>query len=329
VFFDGPGPGMAGALAKAGLIYDLSSAYTKYKWPIYDWAKAGVTYDGKVYGIPDQIEEVGLYYNKTLFSKLGLSAPTDLASLQRAAKKLKGAGVIPFAAGNKEGWEGGHWLSMSLANEVGPKADAELIANKSSWDSTGVRKALSVWYDFAKAGYLPPSPNAISYDNSNALFYSGKAAMDPTGSWLIADLAGAKLKFDVGFVPFPGASGAGLFSTDVGGGNFVSASTKNPDAAMKFLSWLTTEQHGRHEVAELTIPAFPVDAAGVKVDPLFQQVIAGTAKYVKGTGDVGYNIDVNETDVFNNAMYDGVQAIVSTQKTPEQVAKQLQAAATK
>lgn len=329
VFAYGPGPGMAGALAKAGLLYDLSSAYTKYKWPIYDWARPGVTYNGKLIGVPDQIEEVGLFYNKDLFARLGLSAPTDMASLEKAAAKIKQAGIIPFAAGDKEAWEGGHFLSMALANEVGPKADASLIANKTSWNSPGVVKSLTTWSQFAKDGYLPPSPSAISYDNSNALFYSQKAAMDPTGSWLISDFGAAKLKFDVGFVPFPAENGAGIFSTDVGGGNFVSATTKNPSGAVKFLNYLTTAQHGKWEVDQYTIPAFPLDASAEKVSPLFRQVIAGTSKYVKGSSDVGYNIDVNETDVFNKAMYDGVQGLLSRQSTPTQVAQELQAAAAK
>jgi raffinose/stachyose/melibiose transport system substrate-binding protein len=329
VFAYGPGPGMAGALAKAGLLYDLTSAYAKYKWPIYDWARPGVTYNGKLIGVPDQIEEVGLFYNKDLFAKLGLPAPTDLASLQRDAAKIKQSGVIPFAAGDKEAWEGGHFLSMALANEVGPKADAALIANKSSWNSAGVVNSLSIWSQFAKDGYLPPTPSAISYDNSNALFYSQKAAMDPTGSWLISDFDAAKLKFSVGFVPFPARSGPGIFSTDVGGGNFVSAATKNPAAAVKFLNYLTTPQHGKWEVDQYTIPAFPLDARAEKVSPLFRDVITGTSKYVKGASDVGYNIDVNETDLFNKTMYDGVQGVLSRQSTPVQVAKQLQAAAAK
>lgn len=329
VFAYGPGPGMAGALAKAGLLYDLTGAYAKYKWPIYDWARPGVTYNGKLIGVPDQIEEVGLFYNKDLFTKLGLSAPTDLASLQRDAAEIKKAGTIPFAAGDKEAWEGGHFLSMALANEVGPTADADLIANKSSWNSPGVIKALNTWYQFSKDGYLPPTPSAISYDNSNALFYSGKAAMDPTGSWLISDFDAAHLKFQVGFVPFPAESGAGIFSTDVGGGNFVSAATKNPTGAVEFLNYLTTPQHGKWEVDQYTIPAFPLDASAEKVSPLFRDVITGTSKYVKGSSDVGYNIDVNETDLFNKAMYDGVQGLLSRQSTPAQVAQKLQAAAAK
>lgn len=139
---------------------------------------AGVTCNGELIGVPDQIEEVGLFCNKDLFDKLGLPAPTDLASLQGDAAKIKQAGTIPVAAGDKEAWEGGHFLSMALANAVGPKADADLVANKSSWDSAGVVDSLSIWSQFAKDGYLPPTPSAISYDNSNALFYSQKPAMD-------------------------------------------------------------------------------------------------------------------------------------------------------
>ena len=52
VFNWGSGPGYAGALAKAGLLYDLTDAYAEHKWPIYGFAKDQVTFDGKVVGIP-------------------------------------------------------------------------------------------------------------------------------------------------------------------------------------------------------------------------------------------------------------------------------------
>lgn len=327
LFTYGPGPGMAGALAKAGLLYDLTSAYAKNKWTIYDWARPGVTYQGKLYGLPDQIEQVGLFYNKDLFAKLGISEPVTIDDLAAACQKIKDAGIIPLATGNKEAWEGGHLLSMSLASQVGSDESAKLVQNKSSWDSPGVVKALDVWDQFRKAGYLPPSPNALSYDNSNALFYSGKAAMDPTGTWLIQDFV-STVKFKVGFIPFPGPDGKGIFSTDVGGGTFMSATSKNTGASIKFLNYLASQEHGQWEVSQYNIPAFPVQASTDGIDPLFQKVVADNADYAKGSTDVGYNIDVNETDVFNKAMYDNMQALVAGSKTPEQVAKALQAAAT-
>ncbi len=327
VFGYDTGPGFAGVLAKAGLLYDLTDHVKTADWGIYDWAKPAVTFDGKFYGIPDQIEQVGLYYNKDLFEQYGLEAPTTMAALETAAKKIEAEGKIPFAAGNKEGWEGGHMLSMALASQVGASAMGELIAGDSSWDSDGVKSALSTWAGFQKAGWLPPSPNGITYDNSNALFYSGRAAMNPTGTWLIQTLKDA-VKFDVGFVNFPAPSGDAVATTGLGAGTFMSSSSKNTAAALKLMDYLAGDSHGEWELQRYLIPAHPVEG-GTSDDPLFQQVVEDTASYAETGAGTGANIDVSATDVFNKAMWDGMQGIVGGTKTPDQVAASLQAAAEK
>lgn len=326
VFAYDTGPGFAGVLANAGLLYNLTSHAKTAKWTVYNWARGSVTFGGKYYGIPDQIEEVGLFYNKDLFSKMGLPAPATMSDLQSDAAALKKAGIIPFAAGDKEGWEGGHLLSMALSSRVGPSESKSLVTNQSDWDSDGVKGAIGTWADFVKKGYLPPSPNAITYDNSNALFYSGKAAMDPTGTWLVQDFKGT-VKFDVGFVPFPSADGTGIASTDLGGGTFMSANSKNVTAALKLMDYLVSQEHGTWEVNHYLIPAFPLSTSKANVSPLFDQVIANTAGYAKGSGNVGYNIDVNETDAFNKAMWDGMQGVLNNSTTPDQLAAKLQTAA--
>lgn len=322
------GPGFAGVLAKAGLLYDLTAHANQQTWPLFDWTKPSVTFGGKFYGIPDQIEEVGIYYNKDLFKKLNLPAPTTMADLKTAAAGLKKAGKIALATGDKEAWEGGHLLSMALASEVGPKPMADLIAGKSDWNSTGVKNALGTWTGLQKAGQLPPSPNGINYDNSNALFFSGKAGMDPTGTWLIRNMKDSA-KFDVGFVPFPAPKGPAVPTTGLGGGTFMNAQSKHVTAALKLLDFFVSQPHGEFELNNYTIPAFPVDAAKAKVTPLFRQVVRDTAAYAKSGSGTGQNIDVAETDVFNKAMWDGMQGILGGQKTPDQVAQSLQAAAQK
>ena len=328
VFQYDTGPGFAGVLAKAGLVYDLTSHAKTAKWTVYNWARNTVTFDGKYYGIPDQIEEVGLFYNKDLFTQLGLQPPTTMANLETAAAAIKKAGKIPFAAGDKEGWEGGHFLSMSLSSRVGPEASKSLVTNQTSWDSADVKAAIDTWAGFVKKGYLPASPNAITYDNSNALFYSGKAAMDPTGTWLIQDFKEA-VKFDVGFVPFPSPTGEGIASTDLGGGTFMSAGSKHTKAALKLMDYLVGQTHGTWELNHYLIPAFPLSTTTADVSPLFKEVIAATAGYTKGSGNVGYNIDVNETDVFNKAMWDGMQGILGGGSSPDALAAKLEAAAQK
>lgn len=326
VFGYDTGPGFAGALAKAGLVYDLTDAYSKNNWPIYDFAKKRVTFDGKIVGVPSQLETLGVFYNKDLFKKYGIAEPKSLDDLKAAAKTLADNKIIPMAVSDKDGWQGGHLLSIALSSQVGSKGMNDLLGGSTPWDSAPVVSSLGVWQDLQKSGFLTPSPTAITYDSGNALFYSGKAAMNPTGSWLALDIE-RNAKFGVGYIPFPAAAGPGIFSGGLGSGTFISASTKKADASIKFLNYGMSAEHGRWSVEKLQdIPAFPVDTSGVKASPLFKQVLGDTAQIAKGTGDFGYNIDVLTTDAFNNAMWKGLQGILSGQSTPEKVAKELQKA---
>ncbi len=324
VFGYDTGPGFAGALAKAGLLHDLTGAYAKYNWPIYDFAKQRVTFDGKLVGIPNQLETLGLFYNKDLFAKHGVAEPQNIAELMAGAAKLRDAGVIPIAVNDKDGWQGGHLLSMSLSSEVGGAGMDKLLSGETPWDDQSVVKALQVWADMADQNLLPKSPTAINYDNGNALFYSGKAAINPTGSWLAFDIE-RNVKFEVGYIPFPSAANKGIFSGGLGAGIFISATTTKVEAAEKFLDYGTTQEHGKWAVENLQdIPAYPVDTTDIQGSALFNQILADTGKIADGTGDFGYNIDVLTNDTFNNSMWKGMQGILSGQTTPEKVAADLQ-----
>ncbi|MFD1713525.1 ABC transporter substrate-binding protein [Amnibacterium flavum] len=324
VFGYDTGPGFAGALEEAGLLYDLTDAYADNDWPIYDFAQERVTFGGKIVGIPNDIESVGLFYNKDIFDSLGLAQPETLDDLTAAADVIRDSGVIPFAVSDKEGWQGGHLLSMVLSSEVGGDAMEGLIAGDTSWESPEVVDALDVLASYNSDGLFTPSPTAVTYDNANALFYSGKAAINPTGSWLAQDIE-RNVDFGVGYIPFPAQDGPGIFSGGLGSGLFISATTTKADAAIKFLDWNVTQEHGRWQVEEQqSIPAFPVDTEGIEATPLFTQIIADAAKIADGTGDFGYNVDVLMSDTFNEAMWDGIQAILTGQKDADQVAADLE-----
>jgi raffinose/stachyose/melibiose transport system substrate-binding protein len=68
VFSYDTGPGFGGVLADAGLLRSLEDAYKEKGWDIYDWAKQRATYNGTVYGVPVQVEEIVVYYNKSLLA---------------------------------------------------------------------------------------------------------------------------------------------------------------------------------------------------------------------------------------------------------------------
>ena len=327
VFNWGSGPSFAGALADAGLLYDLTDAYDEYDWPIYDFAKQQVTVDGKIIGVPGDLETVGIYYNKQIFDELGIAQPESLEELTAAAKTIHDAGLIPFAVSDQEGWQAGHLLSMGLSSRVGSEGIADLISGDASWTSPDVIESLQLWKDYTDAGYVPEFPTAISYDAGAALFYSGESPMLPTGSWFIPEVE-ANTDFEVGFIPFPSPDGVGIFTAGLGSGPLVSANTDNPDAALKLVDFLVSPEHGRWAVENLgTIPPYPIETEGLDALPLLTQVIDDTADFAGGTGDLGTNIDVVASDEFNQTMYDGFQGIFTGQKTPEQVAEELETAA--
>jgi raffinose/stachyose/melibiose transport system substrate-binding protein len=326
VFSWGSGPGFGGALAEAGLLYDMTDAYEEYGWEVFDFAKERVTVDGKLYGVPGELETIGLFYNKDIFAELGLEQPESLDDLEAVSETIRDAGMIPLAVGDKEGWEGGHLLSVALSSDVGSEGIEALINGDQSWDSPEVVSALSLWQDYNESGYLPESPTSVNYDNSIALFFSGDAAMIPTGSWLVGEIDD-NTDFEVGYIPFPAPDGPGIFTGGLGSGPFISAGTSKTEAALEFVDFLASPEHGEWTVENLhTIPPMPLETGDLDVSPLFAQVLEVTAE-VSASGDFGHNIDVLATDAFNEAMYDGVQAILSDQRTPEEVAADLEAAA--
>ena len=326
VFNWGSGPSFGGVLAEAGLLYDLTDAYAENDWPVYDFAKERVTFDGKVYGIPGEMETIGIFYNADLLAEQGIEPPQDIEDLVAASAKLRDAGITPMAVGDQEGWEGGHLLSMALSSLVGSDGMEALLSGEKPWDSPEVVQALQFWKDANENGFLPESPTAVDYDTSLSYYYSGDAAMIPTGSWLVGEIDD-NTDFETGYIPFPGPDGEGIFTGGLGSGPFMSANTDAPEAALQLMDFLASEEHGQWTVENLhTIPPQPIDTADLDVSPLFAQVLEDIGGLAEG-GDFGYNIDVLATEAFNEAMFDGMQAILTGQATPEEVAADLQAAA--
>lgn len=328
VFSWGSGPSFGGALAEAGLLMDLTPHYEENGWEVFDFAKERVTTDGKIYGIPGELETIGLFYNQEIFDEIGLEPPASLDDMQAASEAIREAGTIPVAAPDKEGWEGGHYLSMALSSAIGSDGMEELFAGEREWDSPEVVDSIALWQEYNDAGFLSESPTSVDYDTGISQFFSGDAAMIPTGSWLVGEIDD-NTDFEVGYIPFPAPEGEGIFTGGLGSGPFVSKTTKNPEGAVEFLDFLASDEHGQWTVENLhTIPPQPIETEGLDVSPLFAQVLEKT-EAVTSTGDFGYNIDVMASEAVNKAMYDGLQAVITGQMSAEEVAAELQAASEK
>jgi raffinose/stachyose/melibiose transport system substrate-binding protein len=112
------------------------------------WHPAAVqnfSFDGKYYGLPNDVAPEVLFYNKELCQKAGVD-PTQIhywEDLIEAVKKCKAAGITPMAVGGKDKWPL-HFYTALLPNEKlgfiffpavkGGKGKAtDLFANLNGW----------------------------------------------------------------------------------------------------------------------------------------------------------------------------------------------------
>ena len=62
-------------------------------------------FEGSVYGLPLEGMAEPVFTTKGC-SRLGISIPENEAQLEKALRKMRAEGVIPFAIGNRERWPG-------------------------------------------------------------------------------------------------------------------------------------------------------------------------------------------------------------------------------
>jgi raffinose/stachyose/melibiose transport system substrate-binding protein len=318
------GPGFGGVLAEAGLLYPLEKAYRQNGWDIYDWAKQRATYNGTLYGVPDQVEEIIVYYNKDLVPEV----PQTVEDLREVAEQLKLHGTIPLAFGNREQYPAGHLFSIGVSNVLGREGLDDIFYAEGRWDTPEVVRVIELFFrDFVHSGYYPQRVNAITYDEANALFYAGKAAMLPTGTWLVSEIVQAVQDFEVGYFPFPSIEGSGIAPpAGVGSGLFVAAEAKNPEGGIEFIDYLLESSTARLAIEKLNvIPAHPVDTAGLEVSELFKQVLEDLSRSPQAEV-FGYNIDVLAPQNFNEVMFSGFQEVLDGSRSPELQAAALQEA---
>jgi raffinose/stachyose/melibiose transport system substrate-binding protein len=323
------GPGFAGVLARAGLLLPLDDAYAEFGWTdrLAPLAKQRATFDGKAYGLGHALELVGMYYNKRIFEEQGLKEPTTHEEVLAAADVLKRADLIPIGFADQDKWPAGHTFSVFLGNIVGKVKMEEAISGKAAWNDPDFVQAIQIpFVDMNQAGYFIPEINAVTYDDWNALFYAGKAAMSLTGSWMIRNYADTNTMPDpVGFFLYPSLGGKPIAPpSGLGSGYFVSQKTKNPQGAFKFLDYLYSAEAAKVWIEDLAIiPPIKLNAADYQVSDLMKFALEAIDRDID---KAGYNIDVLTPENFNNVMFDGFQEVLAGSRTAQEQADALQAA---
>jgi raffinose/stachyose/melibiose transport system substrate-binding protein len=326
VFTYDNGPSYAARLAKANLLLPLDEAYVTMGWNdrLLPWTKERTVFAGTTYGIGNEIEYLGVFYNKALFAKLGAKPPTTYQEFLHVCEVAKAAGytALEFADGPK--WPAYHQFSVLANGVLGCSTLEGLLSGKQSWDQPAVAEVIDLAFVRPqRARYFPADAVTASYEKGTAVFAQGRAAMFVTGTWIISELKSSVKDFDVGFFPFPSVEGKpAVLAGGLGSGYYISARTKVAEQAKLFLDFLFSAENGRVWLEDMDInPPLAVDTDRLNLSPLLKEALK-TSKSVA----TGYNIDVLAGPEFNKVQAEGFAAVLMGTVSPETQARNLQAA---
>jgi multiple sugar transport system substrate-binding protein len=217
-------------------------------------------YQGKYYGLPKDWDTIALFYNKSIFQKMGITPsndltwnPTDGGSFLQLLQKLTvdKNGLHP----NQPGFNGN---SVNQYGIVSANLDQEIYWNymamnggtfmdkpfgtRFEYDQPQDVQALQFLVNLISKWHVSPpaSESGTSGDGMTQLFARGRVAMIESGSWNVSYLS-KQVNFPFGVMEIP-AGPKGRISVLNGLSDSIYARTAHPKEAWELFKWLASPQ---------------------------------------------------------------------------------------
>jgi multiple sugar transport system substrate-binding protein len=196
--------------------------------------------DGKPYIVPLITEWQVMYYRKDLFEKAGIKVPTNFTELEAAARTLHTGGVTGFGSRG-----GAHIAVTQLSSYIYNYGGRYLENNVAVFDRPEAVEGIR-FYGKLLGNYGPQGVTSMSWEPLLAVFQAGKLAMWTDASVFYGQIIDpAKTQVppeNVGIATLPRGPKADSPFIVVSWSIAASSRSRNPDAAMKFLTWCTSRE---------------------------------------------------------------------------------------
>ena len=193
--------------------------------------------DGKIYGVPMEVEPMAFYYRKDAFEAAKLNendVPKTWAELLETAKKLTTSDRFGVLFETTPGYYQNFTWYPFLWQGGG---DFQTADHKSALNSPATVQALKLWQDAVQSGAAPRQVMGNGAFDIVPNLGSGYCAMQNVGIWGLSEMAANAKDVPFGVFKLPIPPG-GKYVTVGGGWAFVAnARSKNAEAAGRFCAW--------------------------------------------------------------------------------------------
>lgn len=254
-------------------------------------------YKGGLYGLPNDLAIVALYYNRDMFDQAGVPYPKagwtweDLVRKGKMLTKDKnGDGAADQYGITHYDWQ------IAIYQNGGDLVDDPADPKRSTLNTPAVHEALNFCRDLGFRHKISPPAQQQQYRSVYEMFTSGYAAMTMDGHWMVPAYRNIKnFKWDTVVLP------RAKRSAGVAYGSFYSIPkmSKNPEAAWKLIKYLAGAKGQEVLVADgFSVPALKAVAnSGIFLSPPpdNQKAFLDMIKVGRPKPQTGYFMEIEDT----------------------------------
>ncbi len=182
--------------------YDLS------QFP--DLAIEAYTHEGGIYGLPDNVASIGIYYNQDMFEEAGAMLPTaqwddegwtvdDFFNSCEALTKTDANGKTTQWACDVTGWDKVWQTWVRIFG--GQLVDDPFFPTECTLNEPGAVEGLQFYSDLRWEYGFAPRPEAMAEMGTNALMQTGRLGMFYSGSWSFPNFRETDFNIALGHYP--------------------------------------------------------------------------------------------------------------------------------
>jgi raffinose/stachyose/melibiose transport system substrate-binding protein len=324
------------SFVKSGYVYDLTEDMDREDgaWKNKLFAKAlGVnefeqanSFGVKpgIYGVPIDVTNIQMLYNKDLLQTAGVdpsSPPKTFKDLMDMNRKLKAKGIQGLVSGWGEIWMIDCLASNYAFNIMGKDKVLATIRGEASYADPDWVKVFDLFREMRDEGFFASGIVTMVNKTAEQLFANNRAAFAFNGSWCVNVYKGMNPNLNYGAMLPPQASDKYPMMIWGGAGSsfMVNKQSKDILEAVNFLKWLTDTKQQIYLSKETQ--NLPSNKYSLKDIPLVLSQFAGAMDNTTHPSIWG----ASEFPVVIETFDKGIQSIIIGEKTPEQLAAELQA----
>lgn len=234
-------------LVDRGVLLPLNDLWEESNFEQYfsEGTKTAVSYKGKQWNLPWVTHANIVFYNKEIFSGVGVTEPNTFDEFEAICRKVKATGKYPLASAWSALYRAAYPFDMLMPTVGGVEVFQKLAALEEDWDNESVRELLTIWKRWVEEEYWYPDPRSRSWAEGLVLLAEGLTAMDLMGTYGMGTLEQAGMEYgkDYDLFVMPGVNSKhGMALSGPVDAFSIPLKAKNVEGALKFFAFAATPE---------------------------------------------------------------------------------------